>query len=98
MSIKEIQQEEEAHQQEVEFLKWWAAEEEKLRNEQRILGTAATKGTEGDSRPAERGKKGRGAARGAGSGERARGRRRGRGRTAPGIEHDRAPVREGTPS
>lgn len=36
-SLKQIQEEEEAHRAEEEFLKWWAAEEERVRSEQTSL-------------------------------------------------------------
>jgi len=53
-SLREIQEEERAQQQEAEFLKWWAAEEERVRLEAEELSKPQTR-----TKPPRRGKAGR---------------------------------------
>jgi hypothetical protein len=56
LSIREIQEQEAANQQEKEFLRWWAAEEERVRNEQRAMELMNEHGAEKSGQRPGRGK------------------------------------------
>lgn len=50
-SLREIQEEERAHQAEEDFMKWWAAEEERVRFEAEVIATSSATSTSATNVP-----------------------------------------------